>query len=203
MEQRLEKDHYQTPEDFIRDAGLIFKNCKKYNNETTTYYKNAVKLEKFLNTKLREIPEWSVSFVYPIWSVMWLYLWGEGAGRMLIVHDIIAFGELISCVSTTDSFSLCHFCPFLRKNKKKQMYLRFLFYFAFSILPLRYISYLISTSSTFPLPHPWNPTPPPLSLSQIESLTTTPHQLYTLLILIWNVASVQLFLAEGADWLII
>lgn len=65
MEARLEADHYQTPEDFIRDAGLIFKNCKKYNNETTTYYKNAVKLEKFLNSKLREIPEWSVSFVIP------------------------------------------------------------------------------------------------------------------------------------------
>ena len=61
MEQRLEADHYVTPEDFIRDAGLIFKNCKKYNNETTTYYKNAVKLEKFLNAKLREIPEWFVS----------------------------------------------------------------------------------------------------------------------------------------------
>ena len=61
MEQRLEADHYATPEDFIRDASLIFKNCKKYNNETTTYYKNAVKLEKFLNSKLREIPEWSVS----------------------------------------------------------------------------------------------------------------------------------------------
>ncbi|RPB25272.1 histone acetyltransferase GCN5 [Terfezia boudieri ATCC MYA-4762] len=59
MESRLETDHYATPEDFIRDAGLIFKNCKKYNNETTTYYKNAVKLEKFLNNKLREIPEWS------------------------------------------------------------------------------------------------------------------------------------------------
>ncbi|KAI5811459.1 hypothetical protein DFH27DRAFT_605562 [Peziza echinospora] len=58
METRLEADHYATPEDFIHDAGLIFKNCKKYNNETTTYYKNAVKLEKFLNAKLREIPEW-------------------------------------------------------------------------------------------------------------------------------------------------
>lgn len=61
MEQKLEADQYATPEDFIRDANLIFKNCKKYNNETTTYYKNAVKLEKFLNNKLREIPEYSVS----------------------------------------------------------------------------------------------------------------------------------------------
>ncbi|RPA83723.1 histone acetyltransferase GCN5 [Ascobolus immersus RN42] len=59
MEQRLEADYYETPEDFVRDANLIFTNCKKYNNETTTYYKNAAKLEKFFNNKLREIPEWS------------------------------------------------------------------------------------------------------------------------------------------------
>lgn len=61
MESKLESDLYETPEDFVYDANLIFKNCKKYNNETTTYYKNAVKLEKFFNNKLREIPEWSVS----------------------------------------------------------------------------------------------------------------------------------------------
>lgn len=61
MEQRLEADYYETPDDFVRDANLVFTNCKKYNNETTTYYKNAAKLEKFFNNKLREIPEWSVS----------------------------------------------------------------------------------------------------------------------------------------------
>ncbi|KAK6338678.1 histone acetyltransferase [Orbilia brochopaga] len=59
MENRLEADYYATPEDFIRDAKLIFNNCRSYNNETTTYYKNANKLEKFLFSKLKEIPEWS------------------------------------------------------------------------------------------------------------------------------------------------
>ncbi|KAK6539308.1 histone acetyltransferase [Orbilia ellipsospora] len=59
MENRLEADHYATPEDFVRDAKLIFNNCRSYNNESTTYYKNANKLEKFLFSKLKEIPEWS------------------------------------------------------------------------------------------------------------------------------------------------
>jgi hypothetical protein len=60
MEKRLEEDAYGTPEEFIRDAKLIFNNCRRYNNETTSYWKNANKLEKFMNSKLREIPEWSV-----------------------------------------------------------------------------------------------------------------------------------------------
>ncbi|KAF3925253.1 hypothetical protein ABW20_dc0105710 [Dactylellina cionopaga] len=59
MENRLEADYYATPEDFIRDAKLVFNNCRSYNNETTTYFKNANKLEKFLFSKLKEIPEWS------------------------------------------------------------------------------------------------------------------------------------------------
>ncbi|EWC43633.1 hypothetical protein DRE_01520 [Drechslerella stenobrocha 248] len=63
MENRLEADHYSTPEDFIRDAKLIFGNCRSYNNETTTYFKNANKLEKFLFSKLKEIPEWSPDHV--------------------------------------------------------------------------------------------------------------------------------------------
>lgn len=61
MEDRLEKDHYSTPEEFIREAKLIFDNCRSYNNETTTYFKNATKLEKFMFSKIKEIPEWSVS----------------------------------------------------------------------------------------------------------------------------------------------
>jgi len=59
MEKRLDEDAYGTPEEFIRDAKLIFNNCRRYNNETTSYWKNANKLEKFMNSKLREIPEWS------------------------------------------------------------------------------------------------------------------------------------------------
>ena len=61
MEEKHEKDLYPTPEDFIRDARLIFDNCRKYNNETTPYAKSANKLEKFMWTQIKAIPEWSVS----------------------------------------------------------------------------------------------------------------------------------------------
>lgn len=59
MEQRLEADAYSSVEQFLYDARLIFNNCRSYNNETTTYYKNATKLEKFLYQKIRELPEYS------------------------------------------------------------------------------------------------------------------------------------------------
>lgn len=59
MEQKLESDKYEQMDDFIYDAKLIFNNCRSYNNETTTYYKNATKLEKFLVSKVKEIPEYS------------------------------------------------------------------------------------------------------------------------------------------------
>ncbi|KAK9492927.1 hypothetical protein V1508DRAFT_439432 [Lipomyces doorenjongii] len=59
MEQRLESDAYQSMEDFVYDARLIFNNCRQYNNETTTYYKNANKLEKFMTQRLKDIPEYS------------------------------------------------------------------------------------------------------------------------------------------------
>ncbi|KAK4105642.1 histone acetyltransferase GCN5-like protein [Parathielavia hyrcaniae] len=59
METKLEADQYTTPEDFIRDARLVFDNCRKYNNETTPYAKSANKLEKFMWQQIRAIPEWS------------------------------------------------------------------------------------------------------------------------------------------------
>ncbi|ODQ62140.1 hypothetical protein WICANDRAFT_76317 [Wickerhamomyces anomalus NRRL Y-366-8] len=59
MESKLENDHYSTLEEFVYDARLIFNNCRKYNNETTTYFKNANKLEKFFNSKVKEVPEYS------------------------------------------------------------------------------------------------------------------------------------------------
>ncbi|KAK4462103.1 hypothetical protein QBC42DRAFT_305897 [Cladorrhinum samala] len=59
MEQKLEADQYLTPEDFIKDAKLVFDNCRKYNNETTPYAKSANKLEKFMWAQIRAIPEWS------------------------------------------------------------------------------------------------------------------------------------------------
>lgn len=61
MEEKHEKDLYPTPEDFIRDAKLIFDNCKKYNNESTPYAKAAGRLERFMWQQIRNIPEWSVS----------------------------------------------------------------------------------------------------------------------------------------------
>ncbi|EJT68190.1 histone acetyltransferase GCN5 [Gaeumannomyces tritici R3-111a-1] len=59
METKLEVDQYPTPEDFIRDAKLIFNNCRKYNNESTPYAKSANKLEKFMWQQIKAIPEWS------------------------------------------------------------------------------------------------------------------------------------------------
>ncbi|KZM22097.1 Histone acetyltransferase [Ascochyta rabiei] len=59
MEEKHEKDLYPTPEDFIRDAKLIFDNCRKYNNESTPYAKAAGRLERFMWQQIRNIPEWS------------------------------------------------------------------------------------------------------------------------------------------------
>ncbi|KAJ6004370.1 Histone acetyltransferase (Gcn5) [Penicillium canescens] len=59
MEEKHEKDLYPTPQDFIKDAMLIFDNCRRYNNETTPYAKSANKLEKFMWSQIRNIPEWS------------------------------------------------------------------------------------------------------------------------------------------------
>ncbi|CAG8955663.1 hypothetical protein HYFRA_00010927 [Hymenoscyphus fraxineus] len=59
MEIKLENDNYATPEDFTRDAKLIFDNCRKYNNETTPYAKSANKLEKYMWAQIKAIPEWS------------------------------------------------------------------------------------------------------------------------------------------------
>jgi histone acetyltransferase len=54
MEFKLENDQYESVEQFIYDAKLIFNNCRSYNNETTTYYKNSTKLEKALHDVIKE-----------------------------------------------------------------------------------------------------------------------------------------------------
>lgn len=59
MELKLENDKYESFEQFIYDCRLIFNNCRSYNAETTTYYKNATKLEKFLNKKIKESADYS------------------------------------------------------------------------------------------------------------------------------------------------
>ena len=59
MENKLENDKYGSFGQFLYDAQLIFNNCRTYNAETTTYYKNATKLEKFTHTKIKENPEYA------------------------------------------------------------------------------------------------------------------------------------------------
>lgn len=59
MEEKLEKDLYATPEDFVKDAMLIFNNCRVYNTPETPYAKAANKLQKEMFKKLRDTPEWS------------------------------------------------------------------------------------------------------------------------------------------------
>lgn len=58
MEERLEHDHYATPREFVGDLKLIFANCRQYNDATTVYAKCAAKLEKYMWTLVKEIPEW-------------------------------------------------------------------------------------------------------------------------------------------------
>ncbi|GMM31791.1 histone acetyltransferase [Martiniozyma asiatica (nom. inval.)] len=59
MENKLENDKYESMDDFIYDCKLIFNNCRQYNGEQTTFYKNANKLEKAVIAKLKEFPEYS------------------------------------------------------------------------------------------------------------------------------------------------
>lgn len=59
MELKLENDKYESFDQFLYDARLIFKNCRSYNGDTTTYYKNANKLEKFMNNKIKDSAEYS------------------------------------------------------------------------------------------------------------------------------------------------
>lgn len=59
MELKLENDKYESFDQFLYDARLIYKNCRSYNGETTMYYKNANKLEKFMNNKIKDSAEYS------------------------------------------------------------------------------------------------------------------------------------------------
>lgn len=59
MELKLENDKYELFDQFLYDCRLVFNNCRAYNAETTTYYKNATKLEKYLNKKIKESSEYA------------------------------------------------------------------------------------------------------------------------------------------------
>ncbi|WVW84008.1 hypothetical protein I302_106034 [Kwoniella bestiolae CBS 10118] len=54
MENKLENNHYETVEDFVADAKLMFDNCRQYNGEKSTYTKQANLLEKALDKILKK-----------------------------------------------------------------------------------------------------------------------------------------------------
>ncbi|GLA52317.1 hypothetical protein AnigIFM63604_009166 [Aspergillus niger] len=58
MKERLENDTYATPKELIDDLKLIFRNCRQYNDTTTVYAKCATKLEKYMYSLIKEVPEW-------------------------------------------------------------------------------------------------------------------------------------------------
>ncbi|KAH8198647.1 hypothetical protein TruAng_007188 [Truncatella angustata] len=58
IEERLDSDLYAAPKDLVADLKLIFSNCRQYNDATTVYTKCAVRLEKFMWSLIKEIPEW-------------------------------------------------------------------------------------------------------------------------------------------------
>ncbi|GAA5917130.1 hypothetical protein JCM8208_005474 [Rhodotorula glutinis] len=53
MESKLEANSYETLDQFIYDAKLIFKNCRQYNDGGSNYVKNANKLESYLDAQVR------------------------------------------------------------------------------------------------------------------------------------------------------
>jgi histone acetyltransferase len=58
MEEKLERDSYDTPRDLVADLKLVFANCRQYNDASTVYAKCAVKLEKYMWSLVKEVPEW-------------------------------------------------------------------------------------------------------------------------------------------------
>ncbi|KAI0972129.1 histone acetyltransferase GCN5-like protein [Xylaria arbuscula] len=58
VEERLHQDQYDAAKDLLNDLKLIFNNCRKYNDETTVYAKCANKLEKYMWSLIKEVPEW-------------------------------------------------------------------------------------------------------------------------------------------------
>lgn len=54
MEYKLENNHYESLDDFLADANLIFVNCRQYNGEKSTYSVQANKLEKAFHISLKK-----------------------------------------------------------------------------------------------------------------------------------------------------
>lgn len=55
IEKNIENDRYGTVDDIVGDFRLMFSNCRKYNEENSMIYDDANRLEKVLNTKLKEL----------------------------------------------------------------------------------------------------------------------------------------------------
>ncbi|XP_012217718.1 histone acetyltransferase KAT2A-like isoform X2 [Linepithema humile] len=58
MEDRLRSRYYVTRRLFIADMTRIFTNCRLYNNLNTDYYRCANALEKYFQTRMKEIGLW-------------------------------------------------------------------------------------------------------------------------------------------------
>ncbi|KAI0855492.1 histone acetyltransferase GCN5-like protein [Xylaria cubensis] len=58
IEDKLKQDLYTAPKDLVNDLKLIFSNCRQYNDASTVYSKCAAKLEKYMLSLIKEIPEW-------------------------------------------------------------------------------------------------------------------------------------------------
>lgn len=55
IEKNIENDRYGTVDDIVGDYRLMFSNCRKYNEENSMIYDDANRLEKVLNSKLKEL----------------------------------------------------------------------------------------------------------------------------------------------------
>jgi histone acetyltransferase len=53
MEAKLDANAYSILPEFLADAQRIFDNCRRYNAETSNYAKNANKLEKYLQMRVK------------------------------------------------------------------------------------------------------------------------------------------------------
>ena len=52
MEHKLESKQYSSLDEFVKDARLVFENCRVYNQEGSIYARNANKLEKYMEDLL-------------------------------------------------------------------------------------------------------------------------------------------------------
>jgi len=59
MEDRLKSRYYVTRRLFIADMTRIFTNCRLYNSLDTDYYHCANVLEKYFQTRMKEIGLWN------------------------------------------------------------------------------------------------------------------------------------------------